>query len=139
MRLAVNAIDKAIHAQPVEQGDTPLLDTHVEEGRGWSCAQWIIRTLQIAFVQKGYLTLDPSDSNGFYRRVCALGRHIKEDSEDDTITADGVTREVRSVNGWKNRRRADIGRHVIPPTDDNFFHLRFLPGTRDMAMYPSSY
>ena len=103
MRLAVNAVDKAIHAQPVEQGDTPLLDTHVEEGRGWSCAQWIIRTLQIAFVQTGYLTLDPSDSNRFYRRVCALGqrlsRHIKEDSEYDTITAYGVTREVRAVNG----------------------------------------
>ncbi|KAF9512175.1 hypothetical protein BS47DRAFT_1096010 [Hydnum rufescens UP504] len=103
VRLTPEAIKLAVTKQPTEKGDTPLLPMHQAQGRGWSCAQWIIRTLQDEFVAKDLMVLTPSDSNDFYIRVCGLGqamrRILDDDLDDESVTVGGITREIKSPNG----------------------------------------
>jgi len=103
VRLTPETIKAMITEEPVEQGNTPLLPIHQAQGRGWSCAQWIIRTLQDRFVAKGFLVLTPSDSNDFYIRVCGLGQALRrildDELDDESVTVGGITREIKSPNG----------------------------------------
>jgi hypothetical protein len=96
-------LEETLETASPEQGDTPLLPTHQSQGRGWSCAQWLIRFLQQVLVAKGKFTMIPSDSDEFYRRVVAIGRELRAwclaNSDEESITVDGQEIELDFVNG----------------------------------------
>ncbi|KAK0236619.1 hypothetical protein EDD85DRAFT_834131 [Armillaria nabsnona] len=71
--LPISDMHAFLEEQDAEQGETPLLSTHLQ--RGWTCAQWCIRILS-ELVETGFLKiqLDTGDlQSRFYQRVLALG------------------------------------------------------------------
>jgi len=88
-------------ANNAAQGATPILQTIAAQGRGWSCAQWILRNLQ-EWGSQGLITLTPSDSDAIYNIICKLGAGLREAAEDpdlESVDVDGVEMEITSVNG----------------------------------------
>ncbi|KAJ7171765.1 hypothetical protein C8R43DRAFT_979369 [Mycena crocata] len=102
VQLSKQALDAFVRAEPAAQGDTPDLPIFVEHGRGWSCAQWVIRVLR-KWEEDGLMQLDPVDPSLFYLRVCAMGaalrKHIEDDSEDEFVEVQGSPVEMINVNG----------------------------------------
>ncbi|KAJ7450719.1 hypothetical protein B0H11DRAFT_2246667 [Mycena galericulata] len=79
-------IESFIDAEVADRGQTQLLWSHRAQGRGWTCAQWVIRVLE-GLVNDGMM-----DGNGlgigtndwkvnFYVTVCGLGKDSLEDQE----------------------------------------------------------
>jgi hypothetical protein len=68
--------------------------------------QWIIRTLQTAFVQKGYMKLDPGELDSIYRRVCALGQMSEEDHRRGFGSCYNYCRQCDKVDPGGQRRHS---------------------------------
>lgn len=87
--LPVSDMHAFLEEQDAEQGETPLLSTHLQ--RGWTCAQWCIRILS-ELVETGFLKiqLDTGDlQSRFYQRVLALGM-LGESPDWPGDTVDGI-------------------------------------------------
>ncbi|SJL08647.1 uncharacterized protein ARMOST_12014 [Armillaria ostoyae] len=87
--LPISDIHAFLEEQDAEQGETPLLSTHLQ--RGWTCAQWCIRILS-ELVETGFLKiqLDTGDlQSRFYQRVLALGM-LGESPDWPGDTIDGI-------------------------------------------------
>ncbi|KAJ7777050.1 hypothetical protein B0H16DRAFT_1712107 [Mycena metata] len=69
-----------INGESPSQGDTPLLWIHLAQGRGWSCAQWLLRVLEgligqgfVADKTAGVDTTKKDWKAAFYMAVNAKG------------------------------------------------------------------
>lgn len=96
-------LEDKLEIAETEQGETELLETHKRLGRGWSCAQWIIRFLKEEVDGKGGYVMKPNDGNAFYRRVVEIARAVREwvekESEEEVIKVGEKEVEIEFVNG----------------------------------------
>ncbi|KAJ7770167.1 hypothetical protein DFH07DRAFT_768713 [Mycena maculata] len=75
-----------IDTEPAAQGETQLLWIHSAQGRGWTCAQWVIRVLE-GLVNNGLMDGDglgigTNDWKAkLYMTVCGLGKESLEDGQ----------------------------------------------------------
>ncbi|KAJ6626978.1 hypothetical protein B0H10DRAFT_1997504 [Mycena sp. CBHHK59/15] len=107
VQLSKSVIGELFSQEPPSQGDTPDLPVFREQGRGWSCAQWVIRVLR-QWEEKGLIQLSPRDPSNLYLRVCAMGaalrKHLEDDSEDEILQVEGSPVEIVNVNGIETLR-----------------------------------
>ncbi|KAK7464635.1 hypothetical protein VKT23_005843 [Stygiomarasmius scandens] len=100
--LSKEDIQNRMKSESAEQGDTLDLPIFVQQGRGWSCAQWIIRALR-KWEEEGLLGFHIGDPSSLYTRVCVLGgalrEHLAKDSEDDYVIVDEKREQIVNVNG----------------------------------------